>query len=134
MILLVFVLIAAAYITYIGITQPVQAAYVFRVFSLDAATQTDESRLNRAIEIADKYYQTRDLMTAEKAYLRVLKIDHRNYIAYYRLGLIYSYLNNNSDALECFEIASQIRPTATVLHNFGMTLFKYRNYVQTMPF
>lgn len=130
MILLIAVLLTATYITYIGITKPIKTAQLFRFFSLDAATQTDESRLSRALEIADKYYQTRDLMAAEKAYLRVLKIEHRNYIAYYRLGLVYSYLNNNSDALECFEIASQIRPTATVLHNFGMTLFKYRNYTK----
>jgi len=122
------VLLGIGYVTYLGIIQPGRTAQLLRVFSLDAAMQTDESRLDRLNVIADKYYQTRDFLSAEKAYLRVLKIDHRNFTAYYRLGLIYSYLNNNSDALECFELAAEIRPTATTLHNLGMTLFRYRDY------
>ncbi len=130
MISVAIVVLLSGYITYLGIVRPVKAATLLRFFSIDAAIQTDETKIDKLSEMADKYYQTRDLMAAEKAYLRVLKLDHRNFTAYYRLGLIYSYLNNNSDALECFELAAQIRPTATTLHNYGMTLFRYRDYVK----
>lgn len=128
MIWAIIVFLALGYLVYLSILKPNRAARLLDVFSVDVAMQTDESRLERLSEIADKYYQTRDFLAAEKAYLRVLKIDHRNFTAYYRLGLIYSYLNNNSDALECFELAAEIRPTATTLHNLGMTLFRYRDY------
>lgn len=123
-------LLVMAYLTFIGIIRPQQAAVWLRWFSLDAAIQTDETKLDRLSKIADKYYQNRDLLAAEKAYLRILKLDHRNFTAYYRLGLIYSFLNNNSDALECFQLASEIKPTATTLHNYGMTLFRYRDYTK----
>lgn len=128
MIIALLVLFSAIYIMYLAFAHPSRIAHLMRAFSFDAAVQTDEGKLEKLLENADKYYQTRDLMAAEKTYLRVLKLNHQSYIAYYRLGLIYSYLNNNSDALECFELATQIKPSVTALHNYGMTLFRYRDY------
>ncbi len=131
MIWVLVLLVILGTVTYWGIVQPAKTAHYLSLLSLDAAIQTDESRLERLNEIAEKYYKTRDFLAAEKAYLRILKIDHRNFTAYYRLGLIYSYLHNNSDALECFELAAEIRPTATTLHNLGMTLFRHRDYAKS---
>lgn len=72
---------------------------------LDNEAVTHESQLERLIAAAGRYYDERKWLAAEKAYVKVLKLDHKNTTAYRRLGMVYSQLKNYSDAAECFQIA-----------------------------
>src|SRR3990167_2707097 len=65
---------------------------------------------------------------AEKALLTILKIDKTNAAAYNRLGVLYAKQKEYKDAIECFEIASSIQPTAPSLHNLGLIYYETENY------
>ena len=64
---------------------------------------------------------------AEKTYLQILKIDHRHTATYTRLGTLYQAMNNSADAIECFEIASQLSPDGTTFYNLGSAFYDNRN-------
>lgn len=81
---------------------------------------------------ADRLYSERKWLAAEKAYLSVLKIDHKNITAYSHLGVIYTTQKNLADAIECFEIAARLRPSATTLQNLGVAYFDNRNYIKAI--
>jgi len=91
-------------------------------------TATHHDRLTRLIEIADRYYREKRFLPAEKAYLKVLKLDHKNIVAYNRLGFIYAHLANHDDAVECFEIVVKAHPSATAHQNLAMAYFKKQDY------
>src|SRR6266571_4788203 len=65
-------------------------------------------QLTRLVEYANRLYSERKWLAAEKAYLNVLKHDHKNITAYSHLGIIYSAQKNLADAIECFEIAARL--------------------------
>src|SRR3546814_15151262 len=67
-------------------------------------------------------------LRAEKALLTILKIDERNAAAYNRLGILYAKQKEYRDAIDCFEIASSIEPTASSLHNLGLIYYETENY------
>jgi superkiller protein 3 len=67
-------------------------------------------------------------LRAEKALLTILKLDQKNAAAYNRLGILYSRQKEYKDAIECFEIASSIEPTASSLHNLGLIYYETENY------
>lgn len=73
--------------------------------------------------IRDKKY-----LRAERALLTILKFDKRNAAAYSRLGIIYARQKEYKDAIECFEIASSIDPSASSLHNLGLIYYETENY------
>ena len=89
----------------------------------DNSIVTHESELGRLIETAERYFKERKWGPAEKAFLRVLKLDHKNLTAYRRLAMIYSYSRNYSDAQECLELVMQRETTAADLHNYSTILF-----------
>ena len=89
-----------------------------------------DERLERLKTLADRYYSEHKYIPAERAYLRILRLDHRNTHAYNRLGFIYTQLNNAPDALECFKIVAEQRPSAAHYHNYAMALFKNRGFTQ----
>jgi tetratricopeptide (TPR) repeat protein len=64
----------------------------------------------------------------EKALLTILKIDSKNAPAYNRLGILYAKQKEYKDAIDCFEIASSIEPTASSLHNLGLIYYETENY------
>lgn len=68
------------------------------------------------------------LLRAEKALLTILKIDEKNAAAYNRLGILYAKQKEYKDAIDCFEIACSIEPTASSLHNLGLIYYETENY------
>lgn len=73
--------------------------------------------------IRDKKY-----LRAERALLTILKFDKRNAAAYSRLGIIYARQKEYRDAIECFEIACSIDPSASSLHNLGLIYYETEKY------
>ncbi|HEY6736678.1 MAG TPA: tetratricopeptide repeat protein [Candidatus Saccharimonadia bacterium] len=89
-------------------------------------------RLVQLSEYADRLYAERKWLAAEKAYLSVLKLDHNNITAYSHLGVIYSTQKNMSDAIECFQIATRLRPSATTYQNLALAFYDNRNYMKSI--
>jgi len=85
-----------------------------------------------AIKYADRLYVERRFLAAEKAYLAVLKLDHKNLLAYNRLGIIYSNQKNLADAIECFEIATRLKPSPTTYLNLGLGFYENHNYIKAI--
>ncbi len=67
-------------------------------------------------------------LRAERALLTILKFDKKNAAAYSRLGMIYARQKEYKDAIECFEIASSIHPSASSLHNLGLIYYETEKY------
>jgi Tfp pilus assembly protein PilF len=128
MILEVILIILLAIIAYSAIVtrRSRLASALISTSSSNAISHDDQ--LDSLLEIAGRYYQERNYLAAEKAYLKVLKIDHKNSLAYSRLGFIYSNLGNTEDAIECFQIVAQMYPNAASYHNLAMMYFKNRDY------
>ncbi len=68
------------------------------------------------------------LVRAEKALLTILNIDKKNAAAYNRLGILYAKQKEYKDAIDCFEIASSIEPSASSLHNLGLIYYETENW------
>ncbi len=88
--------------------------------------------LTQALNYAERLYHEHKYVAAEKAYVAVLKIDHKNLQAYNRLGIIYSAQKNFSDAIECFEVATRLKPSATTCFNLGLAFYDNRNYIKAI--
>src|ERR1700749_3695737 len=85
-------------------------------------------RLTRLWEIAHHGMRENRLLRAEKALLTILKIDEKKAAAYNRLGILYAKQREYKDAIDCFEIASSIEPSASSLHNLGLIYYETENY------
>lgn len=81
---------------------------------------------------ADRLYAERKWNGAEKAYLSVLKLDHKNFTAYVHLGIIYSTQKNMADAIECFAIATRLRPSASAFQNLALAYYDNKNYIKSI--
>ena len=98
-----------------------------------AAGQKEVSpKLLQLTQYADRLYAEKKWVTAEKSYLEVLKLDHRNVTAYSHLGIIYSTQKQYDDAIECFQIAAQIKPSAYTYQNLGLVYYENRNYIKSV--
>jgi tetratricopeptide (TPR) repeat protein len=89
-------------------------------------------QLARLVDYASRLFGERKWLAAEKAYLNVLKLDHKNVIAYSHLGIIYSTQKNLPDAVECFQIAARLQPSGTTYQNLGLAYYENRNYVKSI--
>ncbi|MEI8072980.1 MAG: tetratricopeptide repeat protein [Candidatus Saccharibacteria bacterium] len=98
------------------------------VSNLSAAPPSQDLALDTLLDVAGRFYAEKNYLSAEKAYLKVLRVDHKNSLAYSRLGFIYSHLGNNEDAIECFQIVADTYPNAASYHNLAMMYFKTRDY------
>jgi len=96
--------------------------------NLSTTSLSQDETLDTLLEIAGRYYAEKNYLSAEKAYLKVLRVDHKNSLAYSRLGFIYSQLGNNEDAIECFKIVADTYPNAASFHNLAMMYFKTRDF------
>ena len=103
----------------------------YRIGFIDAAVEglailpiSHDTRLESLLEIAGRYYAEKNYLAAEKAYLKVLKVDHKNSLSYSRLGFIYSHFGQVEDAIECFQIVADAYPNAASYYNLAMMLFK----------
>ena len=96
------------------------------------APPRNSPRLTQMTTYADRLFSEKKWLAAEKAYLGVLKVDHKNVTAYSHLGIIYSTQKNMPDAIECFEIAARLHPSGTTLQNLGLAFFDNRNYIKSI--
>lgn len=87
-------------------------------------------RLGKLWDIAHQGMRENRFLRAEKALLTILKIDSKNAAAYNRLGILYAKQKEYRDAIDCFEIASSIEPTASSLHNLGLIYYETENYAK----
>jgi tetratricopeptide (TPR) repeat protein len=89
-------------------------------------------RLAQLAGYADRLYAEKKWLAAEKAYLSVLKLDHKNVTAYSHLGIIYSTQKNMADAIECFQIACRLRPSGITFQNIGLAYYENHNYIKSI--
>lgn len=87
-------------------------------------------RIGKLWDIAHQGMRENRFLRAEKALLTILKIDQKNAAAYNRLGILYAKQKEYKDAIDCFEIASSIEPTASSLHNLGLIYYETENYIK----
>jgi len=81
-------------------------------------------QLDKLWNISQKSIRERKYLRAEKALLTILRVDERNARAYNRLGILYAKQQQYSDAIECFEIAQSLQPSASSLHNVGLIYYE----------
>lgn len=91
-------------------------------------TRGISDRLGKLWDIAHQGMRENRFLRAEKALLTILKIDKTNAAAYNRLGILYAKQKEYKDAIDCFEIASSIDPSASSLHNLGLIYYETENY------
>jgi tetratricopeptide (TPR) repeat protein len=85
-------------------------------------------KLDKLWEIAQDAIGEKKYLRAEKALLTILRVDERNATAYNRLGILYAKQQAFSDAIECFEIAQSLEPSASSLHNVGLIYYETKQY------
>ena len=85
-------------------------------------------KIGKLWDIAHQGMRENRLLRAEKALLTILKIDQKNAAAYNLLGILYAKQKEYKDAIDCFEIASSIEPSASSLHNLGLIYYETENY------
>ena len=86
------------------------------------------NKLSGLWQVAHEGMKDNRLIRAEKALLTILNIDKKNAAAYNRLGILYAKQKEFKDAIDCFEIASSIEPSASSLHNLGLIYYETENY------
>lgn len=85
-------------------------------------------KLERLWEVAQESLREKKYLRAEKALLTILRVDERNATAYNRLGILYAKQQAYKDAIECFEIAQSLEPSASSLHNVGLIYYETGSY------
>lgn len=95
---------------------------------LEAIPRKISDKMGKLWDIAHQGMRENRFLRAEKALLTILKIDQKNAAAYNRLGILYAKQKEYKDAIDCFEIASSIEPTASSLHNLGLIYYETENY------
>lgn len=87
-------------------------------------------KLDKLWEVAQVSLREKKYLRAEKALLTILRVDERNATAYNRLGILYAKQQAYKDAIECFEIAQSLEPSASSLHNVGLIYYETSNYTK----
>ena len=85
-------------------------------------------KLDQLLDIAKESLRDKRYLRAEKALLTILRVDERNATAYNRLGILYAKQQTYKDAIECFEIAQSLEPSASSLHNVGLIYLETKSY------
>lgn len=86
------------------------------------------NRMDKLWQVAHESIRERKYLRAEKALLTILRVDERNATAYNRLGILYAKQRAYQDAIECFEIAQSLEPSASSLHNVGLIYYETGQY------
>lgn len=86
------------------------------------------AQLDKLWEISQKSIKEKHYLKAEKALLTILRADEKNARAYNRLGILYAKQQQYNDAIECFEIAQSLQPSASSLHNVGLIYYEIGKY------
>lgn len=87
-------------------------------------------RLEKLWDVAQQSLREKKYLRAEKALLTILRVDERNATAYNRLGILYAKQQAYKDAIECFEIAQSLEPSASSLHNVGLIYYETGDYTK----
>lgn len=90
--------------------------------------QKISEKLEQLWDIAQEASRDKKYLRAEKALLTILRVDERNATAYNRLGILYAKQKAYKDAIECFEIAQSLEPSASSLHNVGLIHYEIGDY------
>ena len=90
------------------------------------------AKIEELTEYASRLRSSKRYTSAEKVYLQILKIDHRHASTYSRLGTLYVTMKNTSDAIECFEIATQLSPNALTFYNLGLAYYENKNHMKAV--
>lgn len=85
-------------------------------------------KLDQLWQIAQDSIRENKYLRAEKALLTILRVDNRSATAYNRLGILYAKQRAFADAIECFEIAQSLEPSASSLHNVGLIYYETGDY------
>ncbi len=85
-------------------------------------------KLDQLWDVAREALMEKKYLRAEKALLTILRVDERNATAYNRLGILYAKQQAFKDAIECFEIAQSLEPSASSLHNVGLIYYETKHY------
>lgn len=85
-------------------------------------------KLDNLWDITHQSMRENKMLRAEKALLTILKIDQKNAAAYNRLGILYARQKEYKDAIDCFQIASTLEPSASSLHNLGLIYYETEEY------
>ncbi|MBI2797721.1 tetratricopeptide repeat protein [Candidatus Saccharibacteria bacterium] len=128
MIFEVVLMLAVVVLSYVAVVYRRNWLAAVFVNTTSTTAPSTDTKLEDLLEIADRYYAEHNYLAAEKAYLKVLKLDHKNSLAYSRLGFVYSNLGNINDAIECFQIVADNYPNAASYHNLSMMYFKNREF------
>lgn len=91
-------------------------------------SQRLSGKLDKLWDIAQESLRDHKYLRAEKALLTILRVDERNATAYNRLGILYAKQQAYKDAIECFEIAQSLEPSASSLHNVGLIYYETEQY------
>lgn len=94
--------------------------------------QEAASKIEELTEYASRLRSANKYTAAEKVYLQILKLDHRHVPTYSRLGTLYSAQRNYGDAIECFQMTTQLKPSGTTFYNLGLAYFENRNYMKAV--
>lgn len=95
----------------------------------DIPTRLTLDKMDQLWSIAQESLQTNKYHN-KKALLTILRIDERNTSAYNRLGILYAKQHSMNDAIECFEIAQSLEPSASSLHNVGLIYYETKKLRQ----
>lgn len=87
-------------------------------------------RMEKLWGVAQDALREKKYLRAEKALLTILRVDERNATAYNRLGILYAKQQAFKDAIECFEIAQSLEPSASSLHNVGLIYYETGDYIK----
>ena len=86
---------------------------LWRETSSDDQPSKMSSQLEKLWSISLGALREKKYLRAEKALLTILRFDERNARAYNRLGILYAREQQFDDAIECFEIAQSLEPSAS---------------------
>lgn len=88
-------------------------------------------KLDQLWGIAQEAIKENKYLRAEKALLTILRVDEKNATAYNRLGILYAKQRAYKDAIECFEIAQSLEPSASSLHNVGLIYYETKDFAKS---
>jgi Tetratricopeptide repeat. len=104
---------------------------IFKKPSTDKSREIKQkysTQLDKLWTIQNDAIKKKNYQRAEKALLMVLRVDERNAVAYNRLGMLFAKQQNHEDAIECFEIAQSLAPSASSFHNVGLVYMEVGDY------
>ena len=94
--------------------------------------ETTQAKIEELTKFARRLRANNKYTGAEKVYLQILKIDHRHAATYQQLGTLYMAMKNYADAIECFQLATQLSPSGMTFYNLGLALYENRNPVKAV--